>query len=156
VFSKDQALQTSKAGASASEQLRQFASAANAKLKPERDVLAQENQALMDQGAKLAPGQLQQRELALQQKSTEFQEVQQQRAAQLQQTQINAANRILGFINPALTAASKAHRCSIIFERGQVYGVNPAMDLTAQVIKAVDAALPPFKVELAAAPAPRK
>jgi len=69
VFGKDQALQTSKAGASATEQIRQFASAASAKLKPERDAIAQENQALMEQRASLSPGQLQQRGIALQQKT---------------------------------------------------------------------------------------
>jgi Skp family chaperone for outer membrane proteins len=160
VFSKEQTLQTSKAGASAAEQIRQFAAAASAKLKPERDAIAQENQTLMDQRANLTPTQLQQRAIALQQKSAQFQEVSQQRTAQLQQTQVNAANRIMGAATPVLTAASAAHRCSVIFERGQVYGFNPAMDLTAEVIKKLDAALPPFKVELAAAPAtpvgPRK
>lgn len=153
VFAKDQALETSKAGASAVEQIRQFASAASAKLKPERDAIAQENQALMDQRASLSPAQLQQRGIALQQKNAEFQEVSQQRSAQLQQTQANAVSRILVAINPALTTVSAAHHCSLILERGQVYGVNASMDLTAEVIKRVDATLPPFKVELASVPA---
>jgi len=56
-------------------------------------------------------------------------------------------------INPALTAVSAARHCSVILERGQVYGFNASMDLTAEVIKRVDAALPPFKVELASVPA---
>ncbi len=153
VFAKDQALQTSKAGASAAEQMRQFASAASAKLKPERDAIAQENQALIDQRANLSPAQLQQRAIALQQKTADFQEVSQQRSAQLQQTQSNAISRILVAINPALATVSAAHHCSLILERGQTYGFNASMDLTAEVIKRVDAALPPFKVELASVPA---
>ena len=56
---------------------------------------------------------------------------------------------------PALNAALTAHRCSIVLDKGRVYSVNAAMDLTPEVIQKVNAALPTITLQLAAPQQPQ-
>jgi Skp family chaperone for outer membrane proteins len=80
---------------------------------------------------------------------------------QLARTRDQAVRQIGAAALPALNAALTAHRCSVVLDKGRIYSVNAAMDLTPEVIQKVNAALPTVTLQLAApqqaqaAPAPK-
>ena len=148
VFSRDTALNTSAAGQSANQQLQQIAQSIQTQMNVERDAIVTENKALVAEKAKLTAAKLQARQAALQQRAQTFQQTIQLRNAQVQQTHDKTMDQIAASVTPILVSTITAHACSLIVERNGIYGANPAMDLTPEVITKLNAALPTVAVTL--------
>jgi Skp family chaperone for outer membrane proteins len=149
VFTRDAALNTSQAGVSANQQLQQIAQGIAASLNPERDAISAEDKALAAEKAKLSPAKLQERGLALQKRAQAYGQTVQTRNAQLTQTHDKAFSQIAQAMTPILVSKITEHHCSLVMEsRGIIYGANPAMDLTSEVVQQLNAALPTVTVTL--------
>jgi outer membrane protein len=153
VFSRDGALTTSQAGVSVTNQLQTMEQGVATPLNAERDSIAAADKALTAEKAKLTPAKYQERAAALQQRVQTYSATVQNRNAQFAQTRDNAMNQIAQSVTPILVASITEHKCSLVVERSGIYGANPAMDLTPDVIQKLNAVLPTVTVTLAAAPA---
>lgn len=153
IFSRDMALTTSQAGVSANQQLQQISKDLDAGLAPERDAIGKEDQALTAAKAKLSAADYQKRAAALQQRAQAYTAMVQTRNAQFTQTRDKATDQIATAVTPILVASITEHHCSLVLERGGIYGANAAMDLTPEVIQKLNAQMPTLAVSLAPPPA---
>jgi Skp family chaperone for outer membrane proteins len=150
LFGREQALGQSRAGVSANQQLSQFQQGIEAELKAERDTIARDDQALLAQKPSLPAADYQQRVTQLRQRYDVLQRTTQTRAAQLTRTRNDAITQIATAMAPSLNETITARRCSLVIEKGGVYGANPAMDITPQVIGLMNTRLPSVTLRLAA------
>jgi Skp family chaperone for outer membrane proteins len=149
VFTREAAMNTSQAGVSANQQLQQIAQGIASSLNPERDAIAAEDKALAAERAKLSPAKLQERATALQKRAQTYGQTVQTRNAQLSQTHDKAFTQIAQAMTPILVAKITEHHCSLVLEsRGIIYGANPAMDLTAEIVQQLNTSLPTVTVTL--------
>jgi outer membrane protein len=94
--------------------------------------------ATMDQNTQVQRNaDLQKRDIALQQKA-------QQRQQELQATQQKALNRVYQEMQPLITQAYQQKNCSVLLSREGVMAANPAMDISQQVVTALNAKLTQF------------
>jgi Skp family chaperone for outer membrane proteins len=142
------ALSTSQAGVSAGQQLQQISKSLEAGLTPERDAIAKEDQALAAEKAKLSPAEYQKRGAALERRAQAYTNTIQARNAQFTQTRDKTTEQIATAVTPILVAVITAHHCSLVLERGGIYGATPAMDITPDVIKTLNTTLPTISVSL--------
>jgi outer membrane protein len=157
VYSEEMTLAQSQAGVSANQQLAKMQQSINAELKPANDALVADARALEARRASSPPAQYQQSAADLQRRAQAQDALARTRNDQLVRTRDDAVRRIGAAALPALNGALTAHRCSIVLDKGRVYSVNAAMDLTPEVIQKVNASLPSLTLQLAApqqAPAP--
>jgi outer membrane protein len=152
LFARDVAMSNSQAGVSVLQQLKQLSQSISGQLSPQRDAIAKEEQALLAQKAKLTPARAQQRAVEIQEKAQAFDRLVQTRNAQIAQTRDGAMEKIASAMTPMLVASITAHKCAVLFERNSSYGVNPAMDLTGEIIDKLNAAMPTVTVTLAPPP----
>jgi len=94
---------------------------------------------------------LQKRQIALQSKA-------EQRQQELQATQQKAVNRIYTEMQPLITQAYQQKGCSLLLQSEGVLAVNPAMEISQQVVTALNAKIQNFtfdreRLDQAAAPA---
>lgn len=148
VFSRDVALNTSDAGVGVNKQLAPLYQTAQSELNSERDALAKDNKALFAEKAKLSKAQFQKRLAALQQRAQAYNATLQTRNAQFTQTRAKAMDQIAAAVTPILVDAITARKCALIVERANIYGANPAMDLTPDVVKQLNIAMPTLTVNL--------
>ena len=148
VFSRDVALNSSDAGVGVNKQLAPLYQAAQSELNGERDALAKDNKALFAEKAKLSNSKFQKRLAALQQRAQAYNATLQTRNAQFTQTRAKAMDQIAAAVTPILVDAITAHKCALIVERANIYGANPAMDLTSDVVKQLNIAMPTLTVSL--------
>ena len=149
VFARDLAVANSKAGQATDARLRVLAQQVQTELTPESQAIVAENNAINTSGASLTTLQKQTRTDALQKRATAFEQLRQLRTAQLQQTRTQAVDTILQRMNDVLGPLASTRHCSIILERNNTYGSNPAMDLTPTVVQTLDARLPTMTFDLA-------
>jgi Skp family chaperone for outer membrane proteins len=154
VYSEEMVLSQSQAGVSANQQLAKMQQTINAELKPTNDALINEAKGLEARKASTPAAQYQQSASDLQRRAQAQDAVARTRNDQLVRTRDEAVRQIAAAGLPALNASLTAHRCSIVIDKGRVYSVNAAMDLTAEVIQKVNAALPTVTLQLAAPQAP--
>ena len=148
VFSKDLALTTSAAGVSVNQQLQQLSQSAQATLDVERNAITAADKALTAEKPKLSAAKYQTEQSALQQRAQTYTATVQARQAQFSQARDKALDQIAATVTPILVATITERHCSIIVERGGIYGANPAMDLTPDVIQKLNAVLPTVAVSL--------
>jgi Skp family chaperone for outer membrane proteins len=149
LFTRDVALNTSQAGVGVNQQLQQISQGIASNLNPERDAIAAEDKAIAAEKAKLSAAKFQERALALQKRAQTYEQTVQTRNAQLTQTRDKAMAQIADAVTPIVVAKITEHHCSLVFEsRGIVYGANPAMDLTPEVIQQLNTVLPAVAVSL--------
>jgi outer membrane protein len=155
VFSRDAALSTSQAGVSVNQQLQTMQQGVAGPLNAERDSIAAADKALTAEKPKLSAAKFQEQADALQRRAQTYSATVQTRNAQFTQTRDNALNQIAQSVTPILVSTITEHKCSLIVERNGIYGANPAMDLTPEVIQRLNAVLPTVTVPpLPAATAP--
>lgn len=148
VFSRDVALSTSDAGLGVNKQLAPLYQAAQTDLNGQRDTLTKDNKTLFAEKAKLSAAKFQARLAALQQRAQVYNSALQTRNAQFTQTRAKAMDQIAAAVTPILVDAITAHHCALVVERASIYGANPAMDLTADVVKQLNIAMPTLTVSL--------
>jgi outer membrane protein len=149
VYSENVILGQSQAGASANQQLVQLQTSINNELRATRDKLVADDQALTAQKATLAAADFAQRTTALQTRARDLQNLSNVRNGQLTRTRDSAIAQISKAALPLLNASLTAHGCAIVLDKAPVYSVNPAMDLTGEVMQRLNAALPAITVTLA-------
>ncbi len=149
LFSRDAAISNSKAGQATNARLLELGKGVEAGLQPERAAIVTENTALKAGEKTIPAAQRDTRIAALDRRAAAFNQLQQLRTAQLQQSRGDAVKTILKAIDPLLGPLAAARHCSVVFERGATYGANPAMDLTAALIQQLDTSLPTVTFNLA-------
>jgi outer membrane protein len=149
VYSENVLLGQSQAGVSANRQLTQIQASVNNELRALQDKLVADDQALTAQKAALQAAEFSQRTTALQARARDLQNLSNVRNGQLTRTRDGAIAQISKAALPLLNASLTAHHCAIVLDKGPVYTVNPAMDLTGEVIQQLNAALPAITVTLA-------
>lgn len=138
VVSIERAIALSTVGKAFDARLTQLASQVQAELNPERTGLQTEATTLQGQQASLAADVFQQRATALNQRIQAYGAKEELRDRELQATQQKNLQRITAEMPPLLVAAYTARRCSLVVGAEAVIGVNPAMDLTDDVMKALN------------------
>ncbi|MFL5298271.1 MAG: OmpH family outer membrane protein [Phenylobacterium sp.] len=159
IFSVENAIGGSTVGRYVGTRMQQIVAQVNAELNGEKTSLDNEAKSLdarrttMDQGAfEQAAAQVQVRANSLQRKA-------QQRDREVQATEQKAQQRIFQEMQPLIQQVYQQRACSLLLQRDAVVIANPAMDLTPQVITALNAKITQFafdreRLDQAAAAAP--
>jgi len=150
VYSENVILGQSQAGAGANQQLTQLQTSINAELRAARDKLVADDQALTAKKAQLSAADFAAQGAALQTRARDLQTLATTRNSQLTRTRDSAIAQISKAAVPLLNASLTAHRCAVVLDKGAIYSVNPAMDLTGEVLQRLNATLPAITVTLAA------
>jgi Skp family chaperone for outer membrane proteins len=158
VYSQQEVLGQSQAGAAANQKLAGFQQSITAELKPTADKLNADAKDFDARRASLPAAQVQQQSADLQRRARDLDTLNRTRGDQLQRTRNDAINRISKASLPMLNASLTAHACALVVDKGSAYSVNPAMDLTGEVVQKLNAAMPSIDLQLAApaAAAPAK
>lgn len=149
VFDEPRAVDQSRAGAGATQQIAQFAQGVRGELDAQRAAIVADDRALAARKAALPQADFQQRVTQLRQRYQALEDTQKLREAQLVQTRRDAVGQIAKALNPALTEIVTARRCSVVLGRGAIFGANAAMDISPQVIERMNARLPTLNLRLA-------
>lgn len=146
VFSGDAVIGTSAVGKFVIQRLQQLAQQANAEVQAEQTALNTEANTLNGQRATLDQGALESRAAALQVRANALERKAQQRQAEMQRTQEKAFGRLNDEISPMVRQAYQAKGCSMAINREALTLslANPAMDLTPQVVAALNAKITQF------------
>jgi Skp family chaperone for outer membrane proteins len=153
LLSREAVFANAKVGLAATARLRELAQAAEAELAADRKPVEDEAKALQAQQASLKPAELQQRQQALGQKLGAVQQKAQQRSQELELTRQKALAQIAEEAQPAVAAAYKARKCGLLVNRDAVFGGNMSGDLTAEVVKGLDATVTTITFDRATLPA---
>lgn len=153
LLSREAVFANAKVGVAATARLRELGQAADAEIAAERKPLADEAKALDAQRASLKPADLQQRQQALAARVQAAQQKAQTRGQELELTRSQALARIADQAQPVIAAAYKARNCGLLVDRNSVLGGNMANDLTADVVKGLDARITTISFERATLPA---
>ncbi len=150
IYSENALLGRSEAGVAANRQLAAFQQSASADVGAQRDKLVADVRALDAQKVQLPGATYAQRQADLQRRAQDLQTLSQVRNDQLARTRDAAISEISRAALPLLNAVIATHRCSVVFNGASVYTINPAMDLTGEVIQRLNASLPSVTLQLAA------
>lgn len=154
VYSESSLLGQSAAGVAANRQLAQIQQSVNAELVALRDKLITDDRSLTAQKAQLPATDFNQRAAGLQARARDLDALARTRDNQLARTRDDAVGQISRAALPLFNASLTAHRCAIVFDRTPVYSVNPAMDLTGDVIQRLNAVMTSITLQLAAPQTP--
>jgi outer membrane protein len=139
VFSAERAIGTSAVGRAYNARMQQLAQQVEAELTPERTQLQTDATALQGQQASLAQDVLQQRANQLNQRIQAYQQKEELRSREIDATQQKNLQRIAQEMNPLVVNVYNARKCSIVLAAEALIQVNPAMDITDDVTKALNA-----------------
>jgi len=146
-------LANAKVGLAATARLKQIADAADAELKAKRDPLDAEAKALQSLQASLSAVDLQSRRQALANSTQALEQLTQQRRQEVELTRQKAVAQIDTVEQPIIADVYAAHHCGLLFDRNNVLGGNMAGDLTADVVRGVDAKITTINFDRASLPA---
>jgi outer membrane protein len=149
VYSEELTLSQTQAAIAANQQLAKMQQTVNGEVKPTNDALISEAKGLEARKASMPAAQYQQSATDLQRRAQAQDALIRTRNDQLARTRDQAVRQIGAAALPILNAAITAHRCSIVLDKGRIYSVNAAMDLTPEVIQKVNAAMPTVTLQLA-------
>ncbi len=126
-------------GKAASARLTELGRQAQAEVDAERAPIDTDLKAFQADQAKLTPAQRQTREAALAPRLQAVQAKAQQRGREIEATRAKALERISTEAQPVIAQVYKAKGCGLLVDRNSVLGGNLANDLTADVVKGLDA-----------------
>ena len=144
IFSNEQAIGTSVVGKYVSQRMQQLQSQASAEVNGEKSAIETDGTALEAQRATLSADIYQQRGVALNQRIQTLQRLAEQRSRELQATEQKALGRIATELTPLLRSVYEQRKCGLLLDRNAVFGANPTMDTTEQVVKLLDAKITQF------------
>jgi Skp family chaperone for outer membrane proteins len=153
VFDRLGAVAASQAGLSALQQLRQFTEGVRGELTAQRNDIVRDDQALAKLKGSMPEAQYDERLAQLRSRYADLDRLAAVRSDQLARTRDQATATIEAALQPALAGVIGAHRCSIVIEKRETYGVNAAMDITSDVVQSLNGRLATISLQLAA-PAP--
>jgi Skp family chaperone for outer membrane proteins len=144
VISVEGAIGGSTVGRYVSQRLQQISQQANAELSGENNAIEAEAKSLDGQRGTLDQSALEQRAAALQVRGNALQRKAQLRERELQATEQKALGRVAQEMEPLVSQAYQQKGCSILLQRTGVVIVNPAMDITPQVVTALNGKITQF------------
>lgn len=158
VISVEAAIGNSTVGKYVQTRLQQLLQQTNAELNGEKTAIDNDAKALEGQRTTLDQNTLEQRAAALQVRANALQRKAQQREREIQVTEQKAFGRVGEEMEPLIRTAYQQKTCSVLFNRNGVVLVNPASDLTPQVVAALNAKITQFafdreRLDQAAVPA---
>jgi outer membrane protein len=127
--------------------LQQIVGQVQAELGAERTGIENDGKALESQRASLDQNTLEQRAAALQVRANAYQRKAQQRDREVSATEQKALQRIGQEMEPLIRQVYQQKNCSLLLQRSAVVIANPAMDITPQVITALNAKITQFPFE---------
>ncbi|MGA0586732.1 OmpH family outer membrane protein [Dyella sp. KRB-257] len=153
MLSREAVFAQSKVGQAATQRLNQLASQARNQLASERAPLNTDIQNFQANAPKLSEEQRKQQGGALQQRMQAFQGKAGELTERVRFTQAKAMERIGAQAQPLIAASYKSHRCGLLLNRDAVLGGNTSNDLTADVVKGLDAKITTISFDLEPLPA---
>jgi Skp family chaperone for outer membrane proteins len=141
LLSREAIFANAKVGVAASARLQQLTQEAQAEVETDRKALDAEVKAYQAEQAKLTPAQRQAKEQALAPRVQAMQTKAQQRSREIEVTREKALGQISTAAQPVIAQAYKAKSCGLLVDRAGVLGGNLANDLTADVVKGLDATM---------------
>lgn len=139
IFSSQRAIGGSAVGKAVNTRLQTIVQQVQAELNSERTSLDTEAKALEAKRATLAQDALEQQASALQVKANAWQRKGQLRQREVEATEQKAMARVFQELDMPIKQVYQAQKCSALFESESVMLANPAMDITAAVVTALDA-----------------
>lgn len=161
IFSIGDAIGGSTVGKYVDSRLEQLEGQVTAELTSEKTAIDNDARTLDSQRATLDQNAFEQRGGALQARANAFNRKAQVRQRELQVTQQKALERINKEMEPLVAQAYQQKGCAVLLNREAVILANPAMDLTPQVVTALNAKITQFTFDrerldqAAGAPAPQ-
>lgn len=138
LLSREAMFANAKVGVAATARLQQLTDVAKAEIDAQRKPVETDIAALRSD-TKLTADARTQREQALLARLQPIQMLAQQRSREIEATRVKALQRIADQAAPAIAQVYGAHKCGLLIDRNTVLGGNFANDLTADVVKALDA-----------------
>lgn len=139
MLSREAVFAQAKVGQAATQRLRQLAQQARSQLDTQRKPLDADIQSFQQKAQSLSEDQRKQQGSALQQRMQAFQSQAGELNQRIQLTRAKAMQRIGQDAEPIVASTYKNHHCGLLLDRDSVLGGNMANDLTAEVIKGLDA-----------------
>jgi Skp family chaperone for outer membrane proteins len=139
VVDVDRVLVESAVGKAANTRLQALTSAVQAELTAEQTALVNDARTFETQRATLAQDAADRRDADLQVRRNALQRKAELRQAEIQATQQKALERIATELDPVQAAVYQQRGCSVLLTRQALLAVNPAMDISAVVITALNA-----------------
>jgi outer membrane protein len=147
VISVEAAIGNSAVGKSVDARMQQIIGQVNAELNGEKAAIDTAAKALEGQRATLAAATFGQKANALQAQADALQRKAALREREISATEQKAVSRIGSEMDPLVRSAYQQKACSILLQRTAVIISNPVMDITPQVITALDAKIQTFTFE---------
>jgi Skp family chaperone for outer membrane proteins len=144
VLNREGLLYGSTVGKYVDQRLHQLKAQSDAELNAEATTIKSDVAALQAQKATLPPEQYEQQGAALNGRISAFQAKAQKRDAEMQRTLEKAVARINKEAEPYITQAFAQHNCSILFSADSVMFSAQSMDITQQVVVALNAKFTQF------------
>lgn len=142
VYFNQQLLAQSTVGQSVQARMQQLATEVEGELTPYATTIQTEAQAIQSGAAAIPADQLQTRRQQLQQRIQEAQQLEETRRNELQYTLSEQRRLISAGVEPILVAVYQEKGCGILIDRESVFIMNPAMDVTGDVIARLNTAMP--------------
>jgi Skp family chaperone for outer membrane proteins len=143
-LSKQKVLDQSAAGAAANQRMEAIRNAVIQELSGERSAIAVDANALQADKPIISQTAYQQRAGALALREQSFETLQNTRNSQIARTRAMVTALLIRQMAPLLAQILSQHGCSAVFESSDAYAFTPTMDLTDDVIRAMDARLGPI------------
>ncbi|BFI94571.1 MAG: hypothetical protein RSP_00810 [Rhodanobacter sp.] len=153
MLSREAVFAQSKVGQAASDRLKMLAAQQQALLDDQRKPLAAEVQAFQKKAAKLSEAQRKEQGQALQARMQGFQAQVNQLDERIQFTRGKVMQQIGEQAQPIVASAYASHHCGLLLNRDAVLGGNTTNDITADVVRGLDAKISSLNFNLEPAPA---
>jgi outer membrane protein len=144
ILSVESAIGGSTVGKYVDTRMQQIIAQVNAELNAEKTAIDTDAKALDGQRATLDQNTFQQRAGALQTRATALQRKAAQRDQEISATEQKAVARIGQEMEPMIRQAYQAKSCSVLLQRTALVIANPVMDITPQVITALNGKITQF------------
>jgi len=142
VYFNQQLMAQSTVGQSVQTRMQQLATEVQGEITPYGTAIQSEAQALQAGASTIPAAEQQTRRQALQQRVNEAQQLEQTRSEELRYTLSEQRRLISVAVEPLLVAIYQEKGCGIMLDRESVFIMNPAMDVTADVIARLNTSLP--------------
>lgn len=148
LLSQQAILVNAKVGAGATQRLQQLMAQAQAEVNVDRAPIDADLKVLQAKAPKMKPNDLQKDQAALQARYQLVQAKADQRTRQVEATRLKVIQRVEAESQSVISAVYRAHSCGLLLDRNAVLGGNMSGDLTAEVVKALDAKITSFSFDL--------
>ena len=138
VYSESQVIGASNVGKAFNARMQQLRSQAAAEVNGQETQLQTEEKALTGKRASLTQEQFTQQAQPLAAREQQLNQTAEVRTRELQATAVTQGRRLSTVIEPLVRSAYEAHHCSILIGDGAVLAANKDMDLTREVVEALN------------------